>query len=93
MIAEHISDLIVAAKALPNSLQRNKIVSHLEDALAHAKVLEISKSQFTYTSQESSTAPAGFDPTRMTSTGGSCICRTGMTVSTCPLHGQGFNRA
>jgi hypothetical protein len=40
MIADHINDLIVAAKALPNGLNRNKMVSHLEDAKAHAMVLE-----------------------------------------------------
>lgn len=41
MIAGHIEDLITAAKALPNSLNRNKIISHLEDARAHAQVLEL----------------------------------------------------
>lgn len=41
MIAGHIEDLIHAAKELPNGLHRNKIISHLEDARAHAQVLEI----------------------------------------------------
>lgn len=34
MITKHINDLITATKAMPNSLERNKIISKLEDAKA-----------------------------------------------------------
>jgi hypothetical protein len=40
MIATDIKVLIDKVKALPNSLERNKIVSHLEDAKAHAIALQ-----------------------------------------------------
>lgn len=40
MLSTDIKGLIDKTKALPNSLERNKIVSHLEDAKAHAIALQ-----------------------------------------------------
>ena len=45
MIADQIKHLIEQAKTLPNSLERNKTISHLEDARVWARQLENKYSQ------------------------------------------------
>lgn len=83
MIADHIEDLITATKALPNSLHRNKIVSHLEDAKAHAIALDI-KIDIREIQE-----PSPFDGKSALDYARGCICHKGMTDKQCPIHGYG----
>lgn len=41
MIKDEIEQLIDSAKSLPNSENKNRMISHLKDAHAHAVVLEM----------------------------------------------------
>lgn len=44
MISKDIEQIISTLKAKPNSLHRNKAVSHADDLLAHVKLLELVES-------------------------------------------------
>lgn len=72
MISDHIKDLIIAAKALPNSLERNKSVSHLEDARVWMESLELKEGKRYGVPPESSHT---------------CICPPGAVDPNCPVHG------
>jgi hypothetical protein len=72
MIAGHIEDLITAAKDLPNSLHKNKMVSHLQDALAHGTLLELEAGH------SSVGVPAQKPP--------QCTCVPGAISADCPIH-------
>lgn len=84
MISTHITDLITATKAMPNSLQRNKIMSHLEDAKAHALVLE-SYSGATY-APGTTAVPGGQVVNGNSSI--ACSCSVGVRDNDCPIHGN-----
>jgi len=74
-LPDQIQALIDQVKTQKNNLQRNKIISHLEDALAHAKV---QASWVPPSLAESAPTP--------TQTQG-CTCPIGAIDSTCPIHG------
>lgn len=84
MISDHINDIITAAKAMPNGLNRNKMVSHLEDAKAHAIVLEgytiapVHKFKQQVTQEELRNSLIGENPF--------CICHDGTIDTACPVH-------
>lgn len=86
MISNHIEDLIVAAKAKPNSVWRNKTVSALLTALAAAKMDEMdTESALSIKRQESVSAQAtGHVPTA----GDMCTCSPGMVNTMCRVHGK-----
>lgn len=76
--SDHIQDLITAAKAMPNGLNKNKMISHLEDAKAHAIVLEgyvpgVSP-------EDAANSPIGANPF--------CLCKPGVIDNSCPVHGK-----
>ena len=87
-LPNHIQDLITATKAMPNSLERNKIVSHLEDAKAHAIALDhrLDKAP----PPTDADAPKG-DPFQLRrGPQKSCICPNGEMgpyEANCPVHG------
>lgn len=58
MISEDIQHLIEQVKTLPNSLERNKTTSHLEDARVWAKQLENKFSHAPHPADQC-TCPAG----------------------------------
>lgn len=85
MISDHIRDLITAVKSNPNGINRNKAVSHLEDALAHCVVMEMDRNK----------TSIPIDPTadllKQFMTLGRdelCICPDGALDVTCPIHGS-----
>lgn len=80
MISDHIQDIITAMKAMPNSLHRNKAVSHAEDSLAHMLVLEMEL--YPDRVVEGHTRPLNG------LVGGVCICPDGAIDKTCPVHGS-----
>lgn len=81
-LSSHIKDLITAYKAMPNGYRRNKINSHLEDALAHAQLLEQEDPRFHSPAEDRS-----LDATAPT------VCRCpaypAAQSRTCPKHGSG----
>lgn len=75
-----IQKLIDQIKKEPNSLARNKTVSHLEDALAHAYRMR----QPEPLPEPPPEAPGGYVPTRETA----CTCPpyAGVVAKDCPVH-------
>lgn len=78
MISDHIKDVITAVKANPNGINRNKAVSHLEDALAHCLVMEYNVGDDATLRQRSNAIDI---PGRV------CICPEGAVDATCPVDG------
>lgn len=81
-LSSHITDLIKAYKAMPNGERRNKIVSHLKDAEAHARLLEIEDPRLRSPAEDASLdaqAPAIPRPSR----NNICICKPGMKRKDC----------
>ena len=70
--------LIDKNKLLPNSLERNKLMSHLQSAMLIAKLME-------YQTQERYGDGPVIDDVLNTQSG--CICPDGTEDATCPIHG------
>jgi hypothetical protein len=87
MHSQYLKDLITMYKAMPNGETRNKIISHLKDAYAHAKLLE--------TEAVEKYGPEAAVPTNSrvkVSDSGSqiaCTCPEGAIDRNCPTHGTG----
>lgn len=79
-LSDHITDLITAASELPNGVNKNKLISHLRDAEAHAIVIE------TYTGEQSGIDGWGHAPSEPVGKY-NCICKPGMYDTKCPVHG------
>lgn len=80
MLSGHIDDYIVAIKAKypKNGINRNKALSHLEDAKAHLTVLELYESR-----------PATDSTNQLFDKGdiGNCTCpHPGVFAVDCPIH-------
>jgi hypothetical protein len=92
MLSSHIEDIITAIKAMPNSLWRNKAMSHAHDALAAIVMLETtmyasgSSNGHTEPLSASETADTIKQPINGLTT--TCICVPGIRDMNCPLHGQ-----
>jgi hypothetical protein len=80
-LSNHISDLITAYKAMPNGERRNKIISHLKDAEAHGKLLELEDPRLKSAADEASLFASGEGGGVAPST--SCICKPGLRRSSC----------
>jgi len=83
-LPDQIQALIDQVKTQKNNLQRNKIISHLEDALAHAKVQDA-----WVPPSLAETAPAVPGPyTHIAVAPGTngCICPHGAYDKDCPIH-------
>lgn len=81
-LSDHIKDLITAYKAMPNGERRNKVVSHLKDAEAHALLMNeqspsLEDSADSIYRGNSHAVPPDLPPVQ-------CICRPGMRNSACP---------
>lgn len=100
MISSHIEDIITALKAKPNSLRRNKAVSHAEDLLAHVLLMEMEElpsdnSKGLKTPQNASNDPAlsmkaaaeGFSRFAEAARNEGCTCPAGTRSNTCLVHG------
>lgn len=79
-LSDHIGDLITAYKAQKSNERRNRILSHLKDAHAHAIVDEL----------EEQDRNGGMIPTPEAVVKGlnGCTCRPGMIDNSCPTHGK-----
>jgi hypothetical protein len=78
-IATDIQGLIQRATKLPNSKERNKVVSKLEDALALAKVGQAGELK---AQKIPSDASVDMPINRLAT----CTCKPGMIDVNCPLH-------
>jgi hypothetical protein len=76
MLSSHIEDIITAIKAMPNSLWRNKALSHAHDALAAIVMLETTM----YASGVLNKHTEALN-------GQVCICRPGIVDNKCLVHG------
>jgi hypothetical protein len=83
MISEHMEDVITAIKEMPNSLWKNKALSHAHDTLAALRMLETEK----YPTPKLgglSEAGNGLEMKEQR-----CTCPApGAIDSRCPLHGS-----
>lgn len=81
MISDHIKDIITAVKALPNSLERNKTVSHLEDARVWMHSIEFKEGN------RYGVPPTQRKDLEAEDLGLRCSCPEGAVDSHCPIHG------
>lgn len=83
-LANDVKRLIERARTYPNGKERNKVISKLEDALAWAQMAKNDMSAALNDPQNQSAA-AYTEVDGSQSTG--CICKPGMLMATCPVHG------
>lgn len=79
MISNHVEDIITAVKAKPNSLWKNKALSHAHDMLAALKMLEAE--EYAHQNPSGHTEPLNAPKPRF------CTCPEGGVYTTCPVHG------
>lgn len=80
MISNHISDILIAAKSMPNSMERNKLVSHLNDAYFVAYYIEQRDTERLKTANV-----LNVDMNSINKTAG-CICPDGARDRNCQVH-------
>lgn len=84
MISNHISDILTAAKELPNSLERNKLISHLNDAYFVAYYIEAKGRD-----KLAQSNVVGIDIENIEKQLSEiCICPAGSLDTACPIHGR-----
>jgi hypothetical protein len=92
MLSSHIEDIITAIKAMPNSLWRNKALSHAHNALAAIVMLETtmyaSGSSNGHTEPLNALETAEAIKRAVNGLKANCICRPGIVDSKCPTHGN-----
>lgn len=82
MISNHIEDVIVALTTMRNGMHKNKAISHLQDALAHARLMEQDEQAEQSTDVPIAPAPiVGLESSQ-------CICPEGAMDARCPVHGR-----
>lgn len=86
-LPDQIQALIDQVKTQKNNLQRNKIISHLEDALAHAKV-QASWVPPSLAETAPSIVPAGQTVVNSDGSATCAVCPIGAIDTTCPIHGS-----
>lgn len=84
MISNHIEDLITAEQAHPNSLWRNKTVSHLQNALATSKMEEADVERAK--ALKRLTGPANGQLGHVSNGSAVCICPVGAVDAKCLVH-------
>ena len=83
-LANDVKRLIERARTYPNSKERNKVISKLEDALAWAQMAKNDMSAAPNVAQNEPAGPyAELDGLQSTE----CICKPGMVMASCPVHG------
>lgn len=82
MISDEIRMTIKRLQELPNGLNRNKAVSHAQDALAHVLVLEMEK--YPSRNYDGLSEPVNGSTTQIQG----CACpMQGVIDKLCPVHG------
>jgi hypothetical protein len=85
-LTEHIEDLIIAYKNLPNGKERNKVVSKLEDAVAWSTVLYKNEHVIGRTKAQTGLSEPANGQIRHDPTGCSCPIG-GKKDPNCKIHG------
>lgn len=89
MLSKQIENLIDTVKALPNSMERNKVVSKLQDAYAWAKVMDVKQAD---RMEKSIVADIDMEAIqRKAEKGDLCICEPEAYSPHCKVHGVQFS--
>lgn len=89
MISNHVDDLITVLKSQPNSLWKNKALSHAQNTLACVRMMELESKEHEYSSglREPYNASNGNVPNTLDELSkGVCTCPHGARDSNCPVH-------
>lgn len=88
--SNHIEDLLTMYKAMPNGEWRNKVISHLKDALAAAKMMEGDETRSMQLKRHDGPANGQLEHVLDQPASANCVCPAGARDSQCPVHGGTF---